>query len=154
MLLNYQSSNLCQSRKNLMDFNMQIHVGSHSKCEAKRRWKKWSLSVDLTSISSTLITEDLSPMWKLTNQNYIFRLQPHLKIEPMSMIRDGNGVWPKDGVFASASHSFVLPYSHPALHDRKNFLTSFPPLRALRSPASLHRTLLFVNLPHSYYNIF
>ena len=66
-----QSSNLSQNRKNLMDSNKQIHVGSRSKCEAKRRWKKWPLSVDLASISSTLITEDLSPVWKLTNQNYL-----------------------------------------------------------------------------------
>ena len=31
-------------------------------------------------------------------------------------------------------YGFVLPHSHPAPHDGKNFLTLSPPLRALQSP--------------------
>ena len=84
---------------------------------------------------------------KINKSKLSFRLQPHLKIEPMFMIRDGNRVGSKDGVFTFASHSFVLSYSRLALHDRKKFLTTFPSLGAPQSPALLHITLLFVNLP-------
>ena len=66
------------------------------------------------------------------------------------MSRDGNGAGRgKDGVFIPAPHDFVLPHPRPALHDRENFLTPFPPLGALQSPASLRKTLLFVNLPYN-----
>ena len=65
---------------------------------------------------------------KINKPKISFRLQPHLKIEPMSMIKDDNGVGPKDGVFAPASYSFVLPYSRPAPHDRKIFLAHSCPL--------------------------
>ena len=67
-------------------------------------------------------------------------------------IRDGNGVgWGevKDGVFVPVLYGFVLSYSHPVLHDGKNFLTSFPSIGTPRSLAPLHKTLLFVNLPYN-----
>ena len=153
MLLNYQSSNLSQNRKNLMDSNKQIHVGSPSKCEAKRRWKKWPLS-GFGFYFKHLNNRGFKSSVKINKPKLSFRLQPHLKIEPMSMIKDDNGVETKDRVFALASHSFILPYSRPAPHDKKNFLTPFPPLGAPWSPTSLHKTLLFDNLPHNYYNIF
>ena len=35
---------------------------------------------------------------------------------------------------------------NPCPHDGENFFTPSPPLEALRSPASSHKTLLFVNL--------
>ena len=84
---------------------------------------------------------------KINKPKISFRLQPHLKIEPMSMIKDDNGVGPKDGVFSLASHSFVLHYSYLAPHDRKNFLTPFPSLGAPQSPASLHKTLFLLICP-------
>ena len=61
--------------------------------------------------------------------------------------RDGSGARAdlKDGVFTSTPHGFVLPHCRPAPHDRKNFLTSSPPLRTSRSPAPLRKTLLLVN---------
>ena len=37
----------------------------------------------------------------------------------------------------------------PAPHDRENFLTPSPSLRALQRPVSPHKTLLFVNLPYN-----
>ena len=46
----------------------------------------------------------------------------------------------------------IIASSRPILHDGKNFPTPSPPLGALRSPTSLRKTLLFVNLPYNYYN--
>ena len=59
------------------------------------------------------------------------------------------GAGPKYGVFVSSPHGFVLPHPHPAPHDGENFLTPFPPLGILQSPAPLCKTLLFVNLPYN-----
>ena len=42
---------------------------------------------------------------------------------------------------------FCLIHPRSALHDRENFLAPSLLLGALRSPASPHKTLLFVNLP-------
>ena len=47
---------------------------------------------------------------------------------------------------------FCLIHPRSALHDRENFLAPSLLLGALRSPASPHKTLLFVNLSHKYYN--
>ena len=55
----------------------------------------------------------------------------------------------EDGVFIPVLYGFVLSYSHPVLHDGKNFLTSFPSIGTPRSLAPLHKTLLFVNLPYN-----
>ena len=53
----------------------------------------------------------------------------------------------KDGVFALAPHGFVLLHSCLTLHDREFFLVPSPLLRAPRSLAPPHKTLLLVNLP-------
>ena len=127
MLLNYQSSNLSQNRKNLMDSNKQIHVGSRSKCEAKRRWKKWPLSVDLASISSTLITKDLSLVWKLTNQNYLSDFNLIWKLNQCPWLRMTMGWGQRMGssplphivlscLISALPHmtrKIFLPHSHP-----------------------------------------
>ena len=60
----------------------------------------------------------------------------------MAIGRGGAEGW----VFVLASHGFVLPHPRSAPHDGENFLTSSPPLGALRSPTPPHKTLLFVNL--------
>ena len=60
----------------------------------------------------------------------------------------------KERVFIPALHNFVLPYPHPILHDKENFLTPSSSLGAPRSPAPPRKTILFVNLPNNKYNFF
>ena len=69
-------------------------------------------------------------------------------------LRDGNGErWGQRMGSSSPPHMVLsCPIStphRPAPHDRENFLTPSPSLRALQRPASPHKTLLFVNLPYN-----
>ena len=84
---------------------------------------------------------------KINKSKLSFRLQPHFKIEPMCMTRDGNGVELKDGVFAPVSHSFDLPYSRLALHERKNFLTPFPSLGTPQIPPNSIKLYILLICP-------
>ena len=49
----------------------------------------------------------------------------------IGMAMGRGGVGPKDGVFVSISHDFVLLHPHLVLHDGENFFISFLPLGAL-----------------------
>ena len=68
----------------------------------------------------------------------------------MAMGRGG----PKDGVFASTPHGFVLLYPHPALHDKEPFSPHPHTLRPCETPPHLVKQYIFVNLPRNQYNFF
>ena len=82
------------------------------------------------------------------------KLPPNFNVSQESHLlppRGGNEVGRVQTIGSSSSLCMVLSYPifappYPASHDRKNFLTSFPPLGTPWSPIPSYKTLFLINL--------